>query len=357
MSDKINSREQKNGSLPPLLLASSPHIASPVNSAAIMGTMLIALAPAAVFGIIIFGVPVLLNIVVSVAAAIAGESLFRLATRQPVRMKDLSAGVSGLLLALVIPPTTPLWMTALGAVFAVVVAKEFFGGLGANVFNPALIGRAFLLMSFPAALTTWRLPVSQSSSFTADVVTGATPLGIFAEGGGMDAVNQSLAGAADSYWPAIKALFFGHRAGCTGETSIMLILAGFVFLLVTKVIDWRAPVSMIAAGFIAAFVLGLDPLFSVLSGGLIFGAVFMATDYVTAPVTPAGKLIFGIGAGIITMLIRKWGTYPEGVSYAILIMNGATPFLNKLLPRKYGYVPKSKKQKNSAADAGKGAAK
>jgi electron transport complex protein RnfD len=317
--------------------------------------MLIALAPVSIFGVVIFGLPALLNIVVSVLAAIAGEALFRLAARQQVRVGDLSAGVTGLLLALVIPPSTPLWMTALGAIFGVVVAKEFFGGLGANVFNPALIGRAFLLMSFPAAMTTWHQPQSGFALSLTDATSGASPLGLIKAGSGVADVGKALAAAgladSDSYWSSIKTLFFGYRAGCTGESPIFLILAAGVFLLITKTIDWRAPASMIIAGFAAAFALGLDPLYSVLSGGLVFGAVFMATDYVTAPITAKGKVIFGIGAGIISILIRKWGTYPEGVSYAILIMNGVVPVLNKLLPKKYGFVPKKK----PAASAGKGA--
>jgi electron transport complex protein RnfD len=333
------------------LLQSSPHMASPVNSAMLMRNMLIALAPVSIFGVFIFGLPALLNIIVAVVSAIAGESLFRLITKQPIRAKDLSAGVSGLLLALVIPPTTPLWMTALGAVFAIVVAKEFFGGLGANVFNPALIGRAFLVMSFPVALTTWRKPVLPvGAAFTTDVVTGATPLGITKIGADISAVGKSLVesglAASDSYWPTFKALFFGFRAGCIGETSIFLILASFLFLLVTKTIDWRTTVSMIGAGFIAALAFWQDPMFaiySVLAGGLVFGAVFMTTDYVTSPITVKGKIIFGIGIGVIAMLIRKWGTYPEGVCFAILIMNASVPFLNKLLPKKYGFVRRLKK--------------
>jgi electron transport complex protein RnfD len=149
----------------------------------------------------------------------------------------------------------------------------------------------------------------------------------------------------------MKTLFLGFRAGCVGESSILLIFAAFVFLLATKTIDWRAPVSMTAAAFLCSLVLGMDPLFGVLSGGLLFGAVFMATDYVSSPLTAKGKIIFGIGAGIISILIRKWGTYPEGVSYSILIMNGVTPFLNKLLPRKYGFVPKKKPAAPPAAPA------
>jgi electron transport complex protein RnfD len=315
--------------------------------------MLIALAPVSIFGIVIFGLPALLNIVVSVIAAIAAESLFRLVTRQQVRVTDFSAGLTGLLLALVIPPGIPLWMTALGAVFAVVVAKEFFGGLGANVFNPALAGRAFLLMSFPAAMTTWNQPGQGFVPGTADVISGASPLGILKTGGVIADVGRSLAGAglaaSDSYWSTIKALFFGYRSGCTGESSIILILAGLVFLLVTKTIDWRAPLSMALAGLIASFVLGLDPLFAILGGGFLFGAVYMVTDYVTSPLTAWGKIIFGAGVGIISILIRRWGIYPEGVSYAILIMNAVVPFLNKLLPRKYGFVPKKKTAANREA--------
>ncbi|MDR1588309.1 MAG: RnfABCDGE type electron transport complex subunit D, partial [Treponema sp.] len=220
------------------LLASSPHIVSPVNSAALMRNMLIALAPVSIYGIAIFGLPALLNIAVSVSAAIIAEALFRLLTKQEMRVRDLSAGVTGLLLALVIPPSTPLRMTALGAIFAVVVAKEFFGGLGANVFNPALIGRAFLLMSFPAALTAWHQPqrgfvlsltAGMSGVGLVDGVSGVTPLGITKAGAGLEAVGKffSAAGlsASDSYWSTIKTLFFGFRAGCIGESSILLILA------------------------------------------------------------------------------------------------------------------------------------
>jgi electron transport complex protein RnfD len=336
-----------------LLLQSSPHIASPINSKMMMAMVLIALAPVAIFAVIVFGLQALLNIIVAVASAVAGEAAFRFAIKQPIRAKDLSAGVTGLILALTIPPTTPIWMTALGGIFAVVVGKEFFGGLGANVFNPALIGRAFLVMSFPAALTTWQFPVLPiGAAFTADAVTGATPLGIIKMGDGITEVGRSLAamGLSDSaeYWPTIKALFFGFKGGSMGETPIFLILASCFFLLVTKTIDWRAPVFMIGTGFIAALAFWQDAgfaLFSVLTGGLVFGAVFMVTDYVTSPVTSKGKMIFGAGAGIIAILIRRFGIYPEGVCFSILMMNALVPFLNKLLPKKYGYVQKKEAAK------------
>jgi electron transport complex protein RnfD len=288
-----------------------------------MANMLVALAPVTVFGVVAFGLAALLNIVVAVVTAEVAELVFRKLTHQDLRNGDLSAAVSGLLLALVLPPSLPLWMTALGAVFSIIVAKEFFGGLGANVFNPALAGRAFLLMSFPAAVTTWLVPgAGFLNGMGADAVTGATAL-----------VNVKLG----TPLPSLTALFFGWRGGCTGETSILLILAAFVWLVATKTIDWRAPVAMVVVCVLLSFPMGYNPLITLLTGGLMFGAVFMTTDYTTAPVTPWGRLVFGAGCGVITMLIRRFGAYPEGVSYSILIMNMATPFLDRLVGRKFGY--------------------
>jgi electron transport complex protein RnfD len=320
-----------------------------------MANMLIALAPVTIFGSVLFGLPALVTVVVSVITAVLGEALFRLVTRQERRVRDLSAAVTGLLLALTLPPSTPPWMTALGAIFAVIVAKEFFGGLGANVFNPALSGRAFMLMSFPAAMTTWHRPPgrfvaaldgSLGVASLVDGVSGVTPLNIAKLGGSVAGLGKDLfasgASGTEGYWSTVTTLFIGNHAGAIGESSILLILAGCVFLLVTKTIDWRAPLAMTLGGLLASLVLGYDPLFGILSGGLLYGAVFMTTDYVTAPLTPKGKLIFGFGAGLITVLIRKWGSYPEGVTYGILMMNALSPFLNKLLPRKYGYVPRKK---------------
>lgn len=322
-------------------LGSSPHIASTLSARRLMAYVLISLAPVSVFGIVLYGLPALLTILVSVAAAELAEALFRKITRQEPRNGDLSAAVTGLLLALILPPGVPLWMTALGAVFAIIAAKEFFGGLGANVFNPALIGRAFLLMSFPVAITTWPAPSlfraldAQSAATLADAVSGATPMGLLKSGVGLESLGTGYGGI-------IKTLFFGFHSGCIGESSILLILAGFIFLLVTGTIDWRAPAAMTASVFVFSFILGRDPLIAVLGGGVAFGAVFMATDYVSAPITAKGKLIFGFGAGLITVLIRQWGNYPEGVTYGILIMNAVTPFLNRLFQKKYGYVKPAK---------------
>jgi electron transport complex protein RnfD len=212
-----------------------------------------------------------------------------------------------------------------------------------------------MLMSFPAAMTTWHRPPGHwVSSLDGDLglasivdgVSGVTPLNIAKLGGSVADLGKDLfasgASGGDGYWSTMRTLFIGNHAGAIGESSILLILAGGVFLLVTRTIDWRAPLTMILAGFLASLALGSDPLFGILAGGLLYGAVFMTTDYVTAPLTPKGKLIFGLGAGLITVLIRTWGSYPEGVTYGILIMNAITPFLNKLLPRKYGYVPRKR---------------
>jgi electron transport complex protein RnfD len=337
-----------------MYISSSPHIGTPVNTRLIMGMVLLALAPVSVFGVFLYGIPALLAILVSVAAAEIAEALFRKITGQDIRNADLSAAVTGLLAALILPPGMPLWMVALGAAFGVIVGKEFFGGLGANVFNPALAGRAFLVLSFPAAATTWASPRAFfSAGNIADAVTGATPLGIVKLGGSVADVGagfaaSGLAVSAD-YWSTMRTLFFGVYEGCIGESSVLLILIGFLILFLSKTIDWRAPVSMTVSLFVFSFFFGRDPLFAVLSGGLLFGAVFMATDYVTAPLTAKGKLIFGFGAGLITALIRQWGNYPEGATYGILMMNAVTPFLNKLIQKKFGYVKPQKVKKAKAA--------
>ena len=340
--------------MPELYLGSSPHINAPARTRTIMAQVLIALFPLSFFGIVFYGLRALAVMVVSTSAAVIGEALFRKITGQKNRISDLSAVVTGLLLALILPPGIPLWMAALGGLFSTVVVKGFFGGIGANVFNPALAGRAFLLMSFPAAMTTWAVPrsfvrgggieaVSRASTYlSADSVSGATPLGIIRLGS--TAVIPGLSGK-ELYAGTIRVLLFGNHGGSIGESSVVLILLGFLFLYFIKVIDWRAPAAMIATVFALSLPLGMDPLFSILTGGLFFGAVFMATDYTTAPLTSKGKLIFGAGAGIITVLIRRWGNYPEGVMFGILMMNACTPFLNRLLPKKYGYVPPKKEKK------------
>ena len=349
-----------------IYLSSSPHFTKGTKTQFLMLTVLIALLPECVYGVILFGIRALVTICVSVVSAVVFEALFQKLTRQNVCVNNLSAAVTGVLLALVCPPTIPVWMVVLGALFAVVVAKGLFGGLGANVFNPALTGRAFMFVSFSSAMgASWMnlasgvnkwdyhatgvLPLDALSSASIDAITSAT----------MDAVtsatplSQIKAGTfvadADTYLQ----YFLGNRSGCIGETSILLILISFVFLLITKVIDWRAPLAMVGTVAVATFIASMakfgdsaqalsDVLMALLTGGLLFGATFMVTDYATTPVTKPGRVVFGFGCGIITFLIRRFGGYPEGVMFSILIMNALAPFLNYLTVRKYGYGKKGR---------------
>ena len=302
-----------------IYLSSSPHFSDKSSTSGIMLAVVIALLPLCVYGVILFGIPALVTIIVSTACCVVFEMLFQMATKQTVTIKDCSAIVTGILLALVLPPTTPIWMTMLGSAFSIIVAKSFFGGLGANIFNPALAGRAFMFVSFPSELgATWLQP-------GADAISSATVLSTIKAG--------SFAANSDTYLQ----YFLGNRAGCIGETSIILILLAFIYLFVTRIIDGKATISMVATVALATWISGGDIVMALISGGLLFGAVFMVTDYATTPVTSWGRIAFGIGCGLITFLIRKFGGYPEGVMFSILIMNAVTPFLNNLTSRKYGY--------------------
>ncbi|PKL06896.1 MAG: NADH-quinone reductase [Spirochaetae bacterium HGW-Spirochaetae-9] len=331
-----------------ILLSSSPHSFTPVTTPRMMLSVVIALIPAVGYSVYLYGFSALALILVSVGSAVAAEYLFRKAIKASTTIGDFSAVITGLLLALILPPATPLWMAALGAVFAIVVAKEFFGGLGANPFNPALIGRAFLLMSFPAAITTWTMP--NGLALAADATSTATPLALMKQGGNLADVAAYF-GASDS-GSFMRQLFMGYRSGSLGESSILLILLGGLFLIAIGVVQWIVPAAMLASTFVFAWLLGMNPLFSLLTGGVVFGAFFMASDYSTRPLTPVGQAIFGVGIGAITVIIRKFGGFPEGVTYAILIMNIITPFLNKIRVKKYGFVPPVKPAKPSK-EAGK----
>ena len=294
-------------------ISSSPHFADNWSTAKIMLAVIISLMPLCVYGIVLYGLSALITILVSVASCVVFEFVFQKLTKQTVRVGDLSCVVTGLLLALVMPPAIPFWMVILGAFFAIVVAKGFFGGIGANVFNPALTGRAFMFVSFPIAMTTWSTPF-------ADAVSGATPL--------------------VSHGTDYMSFFLGNRAGCIGESSVLLILLACLFLIAMRIIDWRLPLSMVATVALCTLIAGGDVLAAVMTGGLLFGAVFMITDYATSPVTPWGRVLFGAGCGLITFLIRNFGGFPEGVMFSILIMNVLVPFLNRIVPRKYGYGKK-----------------
>ncbi len=306
------------------VISGSPHFSYRMSTTCIMCTVLIALLPECIAGIIFFGWKAAVAILVSVISAILFEALFQIATKQKVVIANLSAAVTGVMLALVCPPTTPVWMLVLGAAVAVVVAKGLFGGIGSNVFNPALTGRAFMFVSFPAVMgAKWLAPLAGSY----DAISSATVLSALKNG--QESINY-------------LDYFIGNTAGCIGETSVLLILISFVFLLLCKVIDWRAPIAMVGTVAICSLISGgiTEVVTALLTGGLAFGACFMITDYATAPVTKPGRLIFGAGAGLITFLIRKFGGYPEGVMFSILIMNAVAPFLNNLTVRMYGYGKK-----------------
>jgi len=290
----------------------SPHLKDTSSTKLLMYSVLIALSPALLISVYLFRMPALIVLGSSALAAIVTEALINIIRKKKLTIFDGSALLTGLLMASTIPPTTPWWVAALGASFAIAVVKQAFGGLGMNIFNPALIGRAFIVASYPVILTTWVSPLNGIST--------ATPLGLLGESG-KQAALQSV-----SYLDS----FLGATAGSVAETSALALLLGGLFLIIRKVIDWRIPVFCIGTVAVMAALLGQDILFHLLNGGLILGAFFMATDYVTSPVTPWGRIVFGIGIGFMVMIIRLYGGYPEGVCYAILLMNAFTPLLDKI---------------------------
>jgi len=297
-----------------LVVTSSPHVHSPDSVPNAMRDVLIALVPALLVGLYYFRLSALTVIVACVASAYAAEVVCLRVMKKP-QTGETSAIITGLLLAFCIPPHLPLWMAVLGSVFSIVIAKHLFGGLGQNIFNPALIGRAFLLASFPVAMTSWSRPL--------DGMSTATPLGIMKE-----ATGQAL--------PSIGELFLGNVSGSIGETSALALLLGGIYLLYRGHIDWRIPGSFLGTVFLLMSIAGAFkgqglwyPFFHLFAGGLLLGAFFMATDWVTTPVTKLGRIIFGIGCGSLVVLIRLKGGYPEGVAYSILLMNLVTPLIDR----------------------------
>ena len=292
-----------------LRISVSPHIHSGRSTAGIMRDVIIALLPAAIAGTVIFGLRALLVIGVCVASCVLMEGLFNVITKKEQTVGDLSAALTGLLLALNLPAGIPLWQCVIGSVFAIIIVKCLFGGIGCNLVNPAIAARVFMIVAF-GSMAVQYYPV------IVDTVAGATPLAEIAAGN----------------MPKITDLLFGLRGGAMGETCALALLLGLVYLLVRRVISWHIPVSLVGTVYVLSlFMEGFDfmrALALVLSGGLFLGAFFMATDYVTSPTTAAGKIIFGVGAGVLTFLIRYFGVYPEGVSFAILFMNILTPYID-----------------------------
>ena len=314
-----------------LTISSSPHVHSPVTTQTIMRDVLIALVPALIGSVYFFGFRALLVTLLSAAACVFFEWAYCKLTRTPLKIYDLSAAVTGVLLAFVCPVTIPYWCILIGDFFAIIVVKAIFGGIGRNIVNPALAGRAFLF-SYPALMTNWVKPGFRNAAGiinTADAVTGATPLAAMSQG--------NLPGE------SVSQLFLGNIGGCIGETSVLLLVLGLLYLLARKIITLRIPAAFI--GTVAVLTLLFpqgNPNFQWMaaqlgSGGLFLGAIFMATDYVTSPVTKLGQVVFGIGCGVLTVVIRYFGGYPEGVSYAILIMNCCVVLLDRIgRPKKFG---------------------
>ena len=321
------------------VLSSSPHAHANSSVSRIMLDVIIALMPTTLMGIWFFGMPALWTILVCVSACVTTEALCRMAMKRDSTVGDFSAVLTGLLLALNLPAGIPLWMAALGSVFAIAVAKQVFGGLGMNPFNPALAARAFMLISFTGPMTTWLKPVSHckcaaAAACGAEAMTTATPLAAMKLMFNADTAANVPGSAIPSLWE----MLVGDMPGCIGEVSAIALLLGAVYLINRKVITWHIPVSFIATVAVYSLVAGGAPAYAqVLTGGVILGACFMATDYVTSPITAKGKLIFGFGCGLLCMLIRQFGGYPEGCSFAILIMNAVCPLINRWTqPKPFG---------------------
>ncbi len=307
------------------LIEPSPHIRSSLTTQKVMLHVIIALMPSVIASTIIFGLKALLLIVLCATFCVLSEYIFNIITKRKQTVSDLSAIVTGVLLALNLPVTMPVYMAAIGCIAAIVVVKQFFGGIGQNFANPAITGRIILMLSFTTQMTTWVEPFWYRNG--TDVITTATPL------------------AMDSNLPSYLDMFLGVRAGCLGETCVAAILLGGIYLISLRLINPVTPIAFITTVAVCTALAGGDVLMEIISGGLMIGAFFMATDYATTPLTAKGKFIFAVGCGLITFVIREFGTYPEGVSYSILIMNILTPQIDKFTMNKPFGVKKGEKQK------------
>lgn len=316
------------------VVSGTPHVRSKESIQSIMRDVVIALVPATIMGIFYFGVKALILILASIVSAVFFEWLYETLLKKPVTISDLSAVVTGLLLAMNLPASAPIWVPIVGSAFAIIFAKQLFGGLGQNFINPALAGRAFLLASYPTEMTTWTAPTGFSG---ADAVAVATPLAELKNG----ALTASLGD-----------LITGNIGGCIGETCAIALIIGFIYLLYKHVISWKIPVIYVATVFVLFALIGRHgvrmPIHELFAGGLMLGAIFMATDYASSPVTPKGQIIFAVGCGLLTYLIRTFGGYPEGVSYSILIMNLCVPLIERFTePTIFGALPKVKEAKKA----------
>lgn len=309
-----------------LTISASPHIQTPRTVGWCMWQVVIALIPAIICSLYYFGVGAAIVIATSIISCVATEYLINrfMLGREATTIVNGSAILTGLLLALNLPSNLPIWAVVIGAVVAIGIGKMAFGGLGCNIFNPALVGRVFLLISFPVLMTTWPIPLENALNYT-DATTGATILG------------ELKMGLITPDRVDTTGLLLGHVGGSMGEVSSLALLAGFVYLVARKVISWHIPVAVVSTAALMSLCVGGHVGVEILSGGLLLGAIFMATDYVTSPMNHVGMLIYGAMIGIITIIIRHYGAYPEGVSFAILIMNGFVPLINRYVhPRQFG---------------------
>lgn len=323
-----------------ITVALSPHVHSSDSTKKLMTGVLIALAPAFAISVWMFGWGALILTAVAVVSCILFEYLIQkfLLKKEP-SITDGSAIVTGVLLAFCLPVNIPLWQIVIGSLVAIGVGKMSFGGLGNNPFNPALVGRVFLFISFPVQMTSWPVPQGFNTLLT-DAVTGATPLGVIKEGlrnsESIDSIMQNV--------PSSMEMFYGKMGGSMGEVAAIALILGFLYLLVKKIITWHIPVTILTTIVLFTGIMWLinpdqnaSPVFHLLTGGVLLGAVFMATDYVTSPMTPKGMIVFGIGIGLLTVIIRRFGAYPEGVQFAILIMNAFVPLINTYMkPKRFG---------------------
>lgn len=308
-----------------ITISPSPHAQTPTTVTRLMMHVIIALIPAVLVALYYFGLGAAIVIATSIIGCVAVEYLItRFMLGQKPSIGNLSAVLTGLLLALNLPSNLPVWTVLIGCVVAIGIGKMAFGGLGCNIFNPALVGRVFLLLSFPVAMTTWPIPGENLTAYT-DATTGATVLGL---------LKQHIITPSDV---CLLDGAIGNMGGSLGEVSATALLIGFIYMLCMKVITWHIPVSIIATVALFSLCVGAPVGIELLSGGLMLGAIFMATDYVTSPMSHKGQILYGVMIGIITLVIRLWGAYPEGMSFAILIMNGVTPLINRYMkPRKFG---------------------
>ena len=326
-----------------LLVSPSPHIHGKDTTAKLMRDVLIALLPVTAVSIWFYGLSAIKLVVVGVLSCILVEYLIeKFLLKSKITICDCSAAVTGLLLALNLPAAAPWWVIVIGSIVAIGIAKMTFGGLGQNLFNPALVGRVFLLVSFPAIMVSWTAPAPWGGEV--DAFTGATPLGLIKEGLMSGKTVQEIIAANPNL--STGQLLFARAGGSAGEISVVALLLGFAWLLIRKVIKPTIPVTILVTVALFSGILWLcnpaqftDPIFNLCTGGVMLGAIFMATDYVTSPMSTKGMIIFGVGIGILTVLIRQFGSYPEGVSFAILIMNATVPLINMYcLPKRFGRV-------------------